>query len=198
MVIQENLLIQYGAEILYYHASDFIFTEEKKAMNYYQILRGRVKLNNYNEDGTEFIHNILGEGQCIGEWLLFNEHAYPMNAIAMKETSVFSLPREQFWKLVLAHPEISKILLTCLSEKMYFKFVMSHNNTNKNPICKIWFFINYLRSYQFTSHPLTYEVHLTRQQIANYTGLTVETVIRSIKQLERDGKLKIKNGKIFI
>jgi CRP-like cAMP-binding protein len=40
-------------------------------------------------------------------------------------------------------------------------------------------------------------VILTRQQIADLTGLRVETVIRVIRNLHMSGKLSIKHGKIF-
>ena len=43
-----------------------------------------------------------------------------------------------------------------------------------------------------------YEVSLTRQQLADLTGLRVETVIRTIKNLATKKKLEILNRKIFI
>ena len=42
-----------------------------------------------------------------------------------------------------------------------------------------------------------YEVPFTRQQIADMTGLRVETVIRSIKSLEQKKKVKIENRKVY-
>jgi CRP-like cAMP-binding protein len=39
---------------------------------------------------------------------------------------------------------------------------------------------------------------MTRQQLANMTGLRVETVIRTIKQMEKDEKLSIVRGKVFV
>lgn len=40
-------------------------------------------------------------------------------------------------------------------------------------------------------------VKLTRQQIADMTGLRVETVIRSIRQMEEKGELVIDKGKVY-
>jgi len=42
-----------------------------------------------------------------------------------------------------------------------------------------------------------YKVELTRQQLADLTGLRVETVIRSIKKLEQKGELLIKDRKVY-
>ncbi len=42
-----------------------------------------------------------------------------------------------------------------------------------------------------------YKIDLTRQQMADLTGLRVETVIRAIKTLERKNEIKIINRKVF-
>jgi CRP-like cAMP-binding protein len=41
------------------------------------------------------------------------------------------------------------------------------------------------------------KIKLTRQQIADMTGLRVETVIRTIKQLEEKGEVTIEKGKVY-
>lgn len=45
--------------------------------------------------------------------------------------------------------------------------------------------------------PFTYEVPITRQQLASLTGLCVETTIRAIKKMEREKILRITNRKIL-
>ena len=42
-----------------------------------------------------------------------------------------------------------------------------------------------------------YKIDLTRQQMGDLTGLRVETVIRTIKTLEKKGELKIVNRKVY-
>ena len=39
---------------------------------------------------------------------------------------------------------------------------------------------------------------LTRQQIADMTGLRVETVIRAMRQMHERGDVKIEKGKVFL
>ncbi|NJW55513.1 helix-turn-helix domain-containing protein, partial [Salinimicrobium oceani] len=42
-----------------------------------------------------------------------------------------------------------------------------------------------------------YRLDLTRQQLADLTGLRVETVIRATKSLEKKGELQIKKRKVY-
>jgi CRP-like cAMP-binding protein len=41
------------------------------------------------------------------------------------------------------------------------------------------------------------KIDLTRQQIADMTGLRVETVIRSMRELHDKGQLNIEKGKVY-
>ena len=59
-------------------------------------------------------------------------------------------------------------------------------------------YLNYYKnkSHQLSVHP--YKVTFTRQQLADMTGLRVETVIRVIKKLSENGKLNIDRGKVYL
>ena len=57
--------------------------------------------------------------------------------------------------------------------------------------------LDYFKLNQIHISPDESLVILTRQQIADLTGLRVETVIRVIRNLHMSGKLTIKHGKIF-
>ena len=62
------------------------------------------------------------------------------------------------------------------------------------PEHRILTLINFLKEKE--SPNTKYLVSLRRQQIANLTGLRVETVIRAVKQLEREGEIEIIQRKI--
>ncbi|WP_418123738.1 helix-turn-helix domain-containing protein [Chryseobacterium sp. PTM-20240506] len=57
--------------------------------------------------------------------------------------------------------------------------------------------MDYLKSYDENKTPYSFQIPLTRQQLASLTGLRVETVIRVIKNMEKENELKIVNRKIF-
>lgn len=82
MIISKDLLFSYGAACQNYNSKDVIFSEGAVPLFYYQIVHGAVELNNYLDDGKEFTHNIVTDGQSFGESLLFIDQPYPMNAIA--------------------------------------------------------------------------------------------------------------------
>lgn len=196
-MILENLLISFGAEMKHYKTGEIIFREEEIPMHYYQIRKGKIKLNNYTEEGKEFIQNIFSNGHSFGESLLFVEHPYPMNAVAIEDSSVFRMPKSSFLNLIQTNPEISLSIYQCLAERMYHKYIMFYNLSFQNPGSKLKLLLDYLKSYHEDKTPYSFQVPLTRQQLASLTGLCVETVIRTVKQMEKDQIVKIEKRKIY-
>ncbi|MBL3547673.1 Crp/Fnr family transcriptional regulator [Chryseobacterium sp. KMC2] len=196
-MITEDLLISFGAETINYKAGDLIFREEEYPMFYYQIEKGKIKLNNYTEDGKEFIQNIFSDGHSFGESLLFVDRPYPMNALAMENSSIFRISRESFLNLIKNNPEVSLNVYQCLAERMYYKYIMLYNLSFQNPVSKLKLLLDYLKSYHDDKAAYSFQIPLTRQQLASLTGLCVETVIRTIKQMEKDNILKIEQRKIY-
>ncbi|GEN65874.1 Crp/Fnr family transcriptional regulator [Chryseobacterium rhizosphaerae] len=196
-MITEDLLISFGAETINYNAGDLIFREEEYPIYYYQIEKGKIKLNNYTEDGKEFIQNIFSDGHSFGESLLFVDRPYPMNALAMENSFIFRISRESFLNLIKSNPEISLNVYQCLAERMYYKYIMLYNLSFQNPVSKLKLLLDYLKSYHDDKAAYSFQIPLTRQQLASLTGLCVETVIRTIKQMEKDNILKIEQRKIY-
>jgi len=65
------------------------------------------------------------------------------------------------------------------------------------PEHRILSLLDYLKKEEGIPADQKFEVSLTRQHIADLTGLRVETVIRSVKTLEREGTLKLIGHKIY-
>ncbi|MDP9959690.1 Crp/Fnr family transcriptional regulator [Chryseobacterium lathyri] len=196
-MIIEDLLISFGAETKEYKTEDIIFREGEFSMFYYQVEEGQVKLNNYTESGKEFIQNIFSSGQSFGESLLFVDRPYPMNAIAMVDSIILRLPKSRFMDLIHKNQEVSLDVYKCLAERMYYRYMMLYNLSVQKPVLKLKQLLDYLKSYYEDKSPYSFQVPMTRQQLASLTGLRVETVIRAIKSMEKDKILKIENRKIM-
>lgn len=197
MKIDEQLLGAYSAEVRKYEEKEIIFSEGDFPSYYYQIAEGAIKLNNYNEDGKEFIHNILGKDQSFGDPLLFMDKTYPMNASALKPSTVIRLPRKNFINLIKENPQISLDMNACLSHRLYYKMIMMQSMASQNPSARIIGLFDYLKSYSDCADHHSFQILMTRQQIADLTGLRVETIIRTIKKMESEGFIKIKDRKIY-
>ncbi|WP_234047760.1 Crp/Fnr family transcriptional regulator [Chryseobacterium paridis] len=197
MNIDHEILYSFGAENKSYKKGELIFKEDDHALYYFQIAEGKVKLNNYNEEGKEFIQNILSKNQSFGDSLLFVNKVYPTNATALTSSEIIRISKDNFLKLLEEHPDISLTMNACLSQRLYYKVLMTQYMAYQNPILRLKGLMEYLKSYSENECQFGFPIELTRQQIANLTGLRVETVIRTLKKMEKDNSIKFENRRIL-
>ncbi|MEZ4722394.1 MAG: Crp/Fnr family transcriptional regulator [Flavobacteriales bacterium] len=198
-MISEDLLAQNGASEKRLKKNEILFSEGQTASFYYQVKSGKIKMNNYNNEGREFIQRIFQKGQSFGEPPLFGNWTYPANAVAVTDCSIWRLERSRFIEMLLQNPKAHLDLTTHISERLYYKATIAAEMSTNGPEQRILTLLNYVKS---NVHKLDNksdcEIDLTRQQIGDLTGLRVETTIKAIKRLEEQGKLQIKNRKVII
>ncbi|WP_294957590.1 Crp/Fnr family transcriptional regulator [uncultured Flavobacterium sp.] len=197
-MITVELLEKYGVITKSFDKNDIIFEEGNLPSHYYQIISGEVKMSNYNDDGREFIQGIFYNKQSFGEPPLFLNQKYPANAIAVEDTEIYILPKENFMKLLEENPKISLKIIENLAQRLYYKSVMAAEISTHEPEHRVLKLIDHgIVYFNFQKDENGYLINFTRQQIGDLTGLRVETVIRTIKTLEKKGELKIINRKVY-
>lgn len=197
-MIDEHLLIEFGGKKVSYSRGMQLFREGETALNYYQVISGEIKMNNYNSGGKEFIQGIFSANQSFAEPPLFANFKYPANAEAISYSEIIQLPKNKFLKLLASHPEIHLKITKTLAKRLYYKAIMASEISSQEPEHRILRILDYLKTHVHKIEgKFNFKVELTRQQIADLTGLRVETVIRSMKALEKKGELLIKQRKAF-
>lgn len=191
-----NLLLQYGAVIRRHKKEEVIIKEGGKARFFLVVYSGEIKMYNTGDDGQEFIQGIFKEGESFGEPPLFLGTDYPASAKALVDSEVLVLEKTKMINLLKDHFEMHLQVTEILSRRLYFKSIMAREITMHDAAHRIIAVIDFLKERdEFTEK--TYPVSLTRQQLADLTGLRVETVIRSITHLVKKGELLQKGRKIF-
>lgn len=197
-MISEELLESVQAKKITLHKGEVLFEEGQTALFYFQIISGEIKMNNFNDEGKEFIQGIFTAGNSFGEPPLLCDLTYPANAEALTDAELYTVEKKSFFKLLLSNPELNLSISQYLAERLYFKSIMATEISTQDPEHRILKLIDYLKFKENKAHPQNkYRVELTRQQLADLTGLRVETVIRAVKSLERKNEVYIQDRKIF-
>ncbi|MCF6131604.1 Crp/Fnr family transcriptional regulator [Flavobacterium wongokense] len=197
-MISEALLEQYQAGTKKYIKGAVIFDEGKLPVDYYQIISGDVKMCNFNDDGHEFIQGIFHPGDSFGEPPLFLERVYPAKAIALTDCELFVLPKARFMEMIKTNAEVSMEIIEHLAKRLHFKSVMAAEISSQEPEHRLLKLIDYnVKYFKPKKEKEGFRINLTRQQMADLTGLRVETVIRAIKSLEKKNQIKIIDRKVF-
>ena len=161
------------------------------------MISGSIRWVNIDDEGKEFIQTIIEPGECFGEMPLFDDGPYAAAAIADEEAVVIRLSKSTFLQLLKENFDIHFSFSKLLAKRVRFKFLILKSIAYHAPEARISALINYLKKENKNFCPKCNQLQLTRQQIADMTGLRVETVIRAIRQMHKKGELVIDKGKVY-
>ncbi|MDF2449057.1 MAG: fixK [Bacteroidota bacterium] len=196
MEIDRELLLSWGAVIKKFMKNEIIFHEGDYPRFYYQILDGTVKMYNTNVDGKEFTQSEFKAGRSFGEPPLFIEEAYPSTAVACQDTVIIKLQKEKFLELLDKNPALLKKMLSLFAKRIYSKSKTAREIINNTPEIRIMGFLNdYKKKNNRENEKI--EIPYTRQEIANYIGLRVETVIRTLSKMKSKKLVQIIERKLI-
>lgn len=196
MAIDINILYTWGATHKKYDKNEVVFYENDPARFYYQIISGSVRMYNSNTDGKEFTQGIFYRNESFGEPPLFIDEIYPSTAIATEESVVIKITKIKLLKILDEYSELKTHFIELLARRIYNKSNTSREIINQKPDFRIFAFLNNFKKKNNISQKRVL-VPFTRQEIADFTGLRVETVIREILKMETQKKLEIINHKIY-
>ena len=128
---------------------------------------------------------------------LFDDEPFAATAIADADSVIIRLHRSLFQQLMMERPDIHFAFTKLMSQRLRFKFILLKELAHHDPEQSISTLLNYLKQNKKNICTKCNKVNLTRQQIANMTGLRVETVIRTIRHLHEKGSLIIEKGKVY-
>jgi CRP/FNR family transcriptional regulator len=194
--IDTDILVAWGAQSKKYAKGEVIFNEGDDPRFYYQILKGQVKIYNLSQDGREFTHGIFCNGESFGEPPLFIDEKYPTTAVSTAESVIFRLPKERFLQILDEERDIEKMFLKLMATRIYNKTTAASFIVNHTPKERIMSFLKEFKRHNINNSARVV-IPYTRQDIANLTGLRVETVIRTVIDLKKKGVVDIVNRKIY-
>lgn len=197
MIIDINTLLAWGAVYKKVGRDEVIFAEGAECSYYNQLVSGIVKWVNINEEGKEYIQTMIEPGECFGELPLFDDGLYAASAIADEEVVLIRLRKNTFLQLIKENDEIHFAFTKLLAKRVRFKFLLLKSIAYHAPEVRIAALLNYLKKENKNFCTNCNQLKLTRQQIADMTGLRVETVIRSMRIMHDKGHLVIERGKVY-
>ena len=195
-MIPVKILQSHKARLVRTRKDQILFNEGDKATDYFQVEEGQVRMFILNNEGKEFTQGVFQAGESFGEPALLGAFPYPSSAISVTDSKVWRLPKPEFLQLLKENFELHLKLDFVLCQRLQYKSMVLTEISAHTPEHRLVTILNYLKSKMNAKGREKTIVPYTRQELADMTGLRVETVIRAIKKMEQEGKLIIENRKI--
>ncbi|MBX9853159.1 MAG: Crp/Fnr family transcriptional regulator [Cytophagaceae bacterium] len=176
-----------------------LFHEDTNPKGVYCINSGKIKIYKTSLDAKEHIISIVGTGALIGFAPIIAEGTHEISAKALEECHVCFISRKDFLKVLQTSPEL-KLKLLKEACKRNGGIIESLFNIAVRPVkdrlavCLLMLKEVYNNSN--TASPV--EINLTREEISSIVGTSAETVVRLLKEMERDNLIQITGRKILI
>ena len=174
-------------ELRAYEKGETIFEEGQAALFIHFLFVGRVKIVKAAPE-RDLILEILGPGEPVGAVAVFENRPFPATAVALEPAGTVTIPAREFFQLVERRPEITRRLLAGLTLRL-----MALNRRLADMTGPVDYRIARLfatlaeRLGRKQEDAIFVPLHLSRQEIADLVGTTVETAIRVMTRWQKEG-----------
>lgn len=196
-MFSSKILEKYHAKLVSLRKDQVLFHEGDKALDYFQVEQGTVKMFIASNDGQEFIQGIFTAGESFGEPALIGNFPYPGSVVAIEKSKVWKLPGDYFLQMLQENFDLHLKMDQVLCQRLRYKSMVLSEISSYEPEHRIMSLLKYFKTKNIKpglSGKII--VPYTRQQLADMSGLRVETVIRAVKKMEKEGKLALDGHKI--
>jgi CRP/FNR family transcriptional regulator len=154
------------------------------------LLRGALKVTAVDEEGTERILALVHPSGFIGE--LFAPFAHH-DVVALTDSELCVFPRSEMGRAVDLTPKLAQALLRRSQEELLESralLALSGRRSASDKVAGLLIALAEAASDSSCHSARRFELPLTRGEMANMLGVTIETVSRALTRFEEDGLIK--------
>jgi len=187
-------------EVLEFNNNETVFHEGDSSDKFYILAKGNVKIMKHSVMGKDIILELMSSGDVFGGVAVLDNKPYPASAQTMETSSVIRISRQKLFQIMEEYPILKLEIVKYFSDKLRDAHEMLKNIATERVERRIGSLLLKLSEkvgvdddgYRKIDFPLT------RQEISEMVGTTVETCIRTISKFQKQGMVKSSGGRIMI
>lgn len=173
-------------ESRHYKAKDIIFTEGSFPRGLIFVNKGKVKTYKTNEDAKDYITDLYKKGDFVGHSALLSSSEYQESAMALEETEILMIPKEDFFALMFNNRDVAnkfiRMLADSLNEKEERLLHLAYDSVRKRVADAL---LTLEERYAKLEEP-TFSMSISRENLASMVGTSKECVIRVLSEFKED------------
>lgn len=178
------------AHTLCYQPKETLFLENDHSVSAYTVTRGVLRLYRVFADGRRQVVGFMLPGDFIG---IDSTGHHQFAADAVTQVSLCHYPKKEFTALLNEKPHlVRQLYLTTAQELLDARDHMMALGQRSAQEKVAWFLIHLRNRWARSQEPSDeIAIPMSRQDIADYLGMTIETVSRTLSKLARSGAIVI-------
>lgn len=178
---------------------EIIFYEGNLPHGLFFVNSGKAKTYKTNEDGKEYITGLFKEGDFIGYIDLLQNTNYTESAMAMEESEICLIPKQDFYKLLNSNRDVSirfiKMISNNLIEMEERILKLAYNSVRKRVAEALVMLEDKFKEKNAGDE---FNMNIPREDLANIVGTAPESVIRTLSDFKDEKLIEIKGSNIKI
>ena len=173
-------------------AGETIFWEGDAPEWLYIVAEGKIKVAKYASSGKELIVAIFTQGNIFGELAVFDGKSYPASAVAQVTSRIIGIRRTDLLEFLSTNPSVTLKMINLLGTRLRDAHDRLRDMAGEKVDHRI---ASVLLMIADKIGPV---IPFTRQEIADLSGITIETVIRVTTRLKEHSIISTTRGEITI
>lgn len=179
---------------------DNIFSEGEIFDKLFIINSGSMKVYKYTKDGKEQILYILKEGEFLGDLNLLKKDTFKFSATALEATNICIIHKDDFDALMSNNPNIGIKVLEYAHDRITSLENLIQTLTTKDVEVRLAaLLLNLSKTFGVkTTKGVEITLSLTREDMANFIGVTRETISRKLSHFQSENIIEIFDNKLIL
>lgn len=180
------------ARVHCWQPGEVLFREGDPADHLLVVTRGRVKVFKVTPAGRHLILEIFGPGDPVGAVAVYEERPYPAEAEALEEAEAVAVPSDALFHLLDSHPSLVRGLLTAMTHRLVELTIRLSELTGGKVESRVArLFLKLADDLGRPAGDGTFiPLSLSRQELADLIGTTIETCIRIMSRWGKNGVVR--------
>ena len=191
-VIQLDKIVERGKP---YQQNEYIYEEGDEFKSVYAVRSGCVKAYRLTADGQEQVTGFFYPGEIIGLDGI-SKNRYAVSAKALEVSALCEIPFQNLEKLGSEIPSLQRCFFKLMSQEITYDqqlITLLSKHTSEERVAALLLSIS-ARNVRRKLSPTRFRFPMSRTDIGNFLGLTVETVSRTLSRFAKKGLIEV-NGK---
>ncbi|MCF6277284.1 MAG: Crp/Fnr family transcriptional regulator [Anaerolineales bacterium] len=172
-----------------------IFFEGEPSAGLHIMQKGSAKIYRLSPQGRQYIVNLLSEGATFNEVSVYGGGANPVNVAALEACTVWIIEVGILRQLVLSNPDYAQKIIENLAHNLRGLVTRVSEMAFFQVTHRLARLLNDLPEEALSGENNT---RLTQDQIAARLGSVREVIARSLRELERNGAIRLEHRRIYI
>lgn len=186
------------ASVIRLEPREVLFHQGDPAEYIYLVHSGVLRLIEHSINGQDVSLQVFGRGDVMGIFTIAGTNPLPGRVEALDESIVFAIHRDPFLNLLCQYPELS----LCVIKMLISRITSAHNRIRELIVERAEqrlarALLRFAEKFGQQNGDVI-EIHILRQDLAEFAGTTIETVSRILRQWHDAGYIRCKRKQLVI